>query len=105
MYSKGLVANSDVVRVLKKKLGQFIVGLKADIGAQLSYGDMLEIANLLNAKYADCLLCIGSSSSYSDACKTAHLMQANFDPATLTPQAMKALVNQDKGKKEDLKDP
>ncbi|KAJ4984868.1 alcohol dehydrogenase [Stagonosporopsis vannaccii] len=104
VYSKGLDANSNVVKTLKEKLGHFIVGKKAGVGAHSPYGDVLEIARLLNEKHADCLLSIGSSS-YSDACKIARLMQANLDPGELTPEAMEALVDQDNGKADDLKDP
>lgn len=104
VYSKGLDANTDVVKNLKHKLGHFIVGGKAGIGAHSPYDDVLEIASLLNKTQADCLLSIGSSS-YSDACKIARLMQANLDPNSLTPESMEAIVNQDKGIVKDLKDP
>lgn len=58
---------------------------------------MLEVANSLNAKYTDCLLSIGSNN-YSDACKIARLIGS----ANLIPQA---IVNEDKGRKEDREDP
>jgi alcohol dehydrogenase class IV len=104
VYSKALDANTDVVKKLREKLGHFVVGKKAGVGAHSPYKDVLEIASLLNEKEADCLLSIGSSS-YSDACKIARLMQANLDPGNLTSEAMEALVNQEKGTVDDLKDP
>ena len=104
VYSKALDANTEVIKQLKKKLGHFIVGKKAGVGAHSPYEDVLDITKLLNDKEADCLLSIGSSS-YSDACKIARLMQANLDPQYLTPEAMEALVNQEKGTVNDLKDP
>lgn len=104
VYSKALDTNTDVVSKLKKKLGHFVVGKKAGVGAHSPYQDVLEITNLLNERRADCLLSIGSSS-YSDACKIARLMQTNLDPQNLTPEAMEALVDQDKGTVDNLKDP
>ncbi|KAF1933234.1 Dehydroquinate synthase-like protein [Didymella exigua CBS 183.55] len=104
VYSKALDANTDVVSELKKKLGHFIVGNKAGVGAHSPYQDVLEITSLLNERGADCLLSIGSSS-YSDACKIARLMQTNLAPQKLTPEAMEALVNQEKGTVDDLKNP
>lgn len=104
VYSKGLDNSTDVVKKLKEKLGHFIVGGKAGVGAHSPYQDVLEIAQLLNESQADCLLSIGSSS-YSDACKIARLMQVNLDPANLTPEAMENLVNQEKGTVDNLKDP
>lgn len=104
VYSKALDANTDVVAKLKEKLGHFIVGKKAGVGAHSPYEDVLAITNLLNERRADCLLSIGSSS-YSDACKIARLMQANLDPQNLTPEAMENLVNQEKGTVDNLKDP
>lgn len=104
VYSKALDNSTDVVDKLKEKLGHFIVGGKAGIGAHSPYEDVLDIAKLLNESQADCLLSIGSSS-YSDACKIARLMQVNLDPANLTPEAMETLVNQGKGTVDNLKDP
>ncbi|KAJ4323703.1 hypothetical protein N0V94_001762 [Neodidymelliopsis sp. IMI 364377] len=104
VHSKALDANTDVVGKLEEKLGHFIVGKKAGVGAHSPYKDVLEITNLLNEKEADCLLSIGSSS-YSDACKIARLMQTNLDPKNLTPEAMDELVNQGRGTVDDLKDP
>lgn len=104
VYSKALDANTDVVKKLKEKLGHFIVGKKAGVGAHSPYEDVLEVAKLLNDKNADCLLSIGSSS-YSDACKIARLMQANLDAQNLTAEAMEALVDQQKGTVDNLKDP
>ncbi|KAF2632926.1 Dehydroquinate synthase-like protein [Macroventuria anomochaeta] len=104
VYSKALDANTDVVKKLKEKLGHFVVGKKAGVGAHSPYEDVLEIARLLNEREADCLLSIGSSS-YSDACKIARLMQTNLSPENLTTEAMEALVNQEKGTVDDLKDP
>ncbi|KAL1654113.1 hypothetical protein SLS61_003115 [Didymella pomorum] len=104
VYSKALDANTDVVSKLKEKLGHFIVGKKAGVGAHSPYQDVLETTSLLNERKADCLLSIGSSS-YSDACKIARLMQTNLDPQNLTPEAMEALVDQEKGTIDDLKDP
>lgn len=103
VYSRALDANTEVVSKLKEKLGHFVVGMKAGVGAHSPYQDVLDIANLLNERRADCLLSIGSSS-YSDACKIARLMQTNL-PQNLTPEAMEALVDQEKGTVEDLKDP
>lgn len=104
VHSKALDANTDVVKKLKEKLGLFVVATKAGVGAHSPYEDVLEISKLLNEKEADCLLSIGSSS-YSDACKIARLMQANLNPGDLTPEAMEALVDQEKGIADDLKDP
>jgi alcohol dehydrogenase class IV len=104
VHSKALDANTDVVKKLEEKLGLFIVGKKAGVGAHSPYEDVLEITNMLNEKEADCLLSIGSSS-YSDACKIARLMQTNLDPKNLTPEAMEELVNQAQGTVDDLKDP
>lgn len=104
VYSMGLDSNTDVVDKLKEKLGHLIVGKKAGVGAHSPYEDVLAIAKLMNEKRADCLLSIGSSS-YSDACKIARLMQANMDPESLTPEAMEALVDQKKGTVDDLTDP
>ena len=104
VHSKALDDNTDVVKKLKKKLGHFIVGKKAGVGAHSPYQDILDIVRLLNEKEADCLLSIGSSS-YSDACKIARLMQVNIDPQNLTPDAMEALVDQQKGTVDSLRDP
>ena len=104
VYSKALDANTDVVSKLEEKLGRFVVGKKAGVGARSPYQDILEITNLLNERRADCLLSIGSSN-YSDACKIARLMQTNLDPKSLTPEAIEALVDQEKGTVDDPKDP
>lgn len=104
VYSKELDDTTDVVKKLKEKLGHFIVGKKVGVGAHSPYEDVLEIARLMNEKQADCLLSIGSGS-YSDACKIARLMKANLGPTNLTPEAMEALVDQEKGTVDDLKDP
>jgi alcohol dehydrogenase class IV len=104
VYSKALDANTEVVSKLQEKLGHFVVGKKAGVGAHSPYHDVLEITNLLNETRADCLLSIGSSS-YSDACKIARLMQTNLASQDLTLEAMEALVDQEKGTVDDLKDP
>ncbi|KAJ4372665.1 hypothetical protein N0V86_008028 [Didymella sp. IMI 355093] len=104
VYSKALDANTKVVSRLQEKLGHFVVGTKAGVGAHSPYHDVLEITNLLNERRADCLLSIGSSS-YSDACKIARLMQTNLASQNLTPETMEALVNQENGTVDDLKDP
>ena len=104
VYSKALDANTDVVKKLKQKLGHFIVGKRAGVGAHSPYSDVLEITKLLNEQEADCLLSIGSSS-YSDASKLARLMQTNLDPQNLTPEAMESLVDEEKGTVDNLIDP
>ncbi|KAF9700324.1 hypothetical protein EKO04_001919 [Ascochyta lentis] len=104
VHSRALDANTDVVKNLEEKLGHFVVAKKAGVGAHSPYEDVLEITKLLNDTNADCLLSVGSSS-YSDACKIARLMQANLDPHNLTPESMEALVDQKQGTVDDLKDP
>ena len=104
VHSKTLDNDTDVVKKLKGKMGSFIVGTKSGVGAHSPYEDILDIARLLNETEADCLVSIGSSS-YSDACKIARLMQANLDPQNLTVEAMEALIDQEKGVVENLKDP
>lgn len=104
VHSKALDAHTDIVKKLKRKLGHFIVGKKAGVGAHSPYQDVLDIARLLNEREADCLLSIGSSS-YSDACKIARLIQVNIDPQDLTPEAMEALVDQERGTVDNLRDP
>jgi alcohol dehydrogenase class IV len=104
VHSKALDENTDVVKRLTEKLGSFIVGIKSGVGAHSPYEDVLDIVKMLIDTEADCLVSIGSSS-YSDASKIARLMQANLDPGNLTVEAMEGLVDQDKGKAVDLKDP
>lgn len=104
VYSTSLDENTDVIKNLKDKLGSFIVETKSGVGAHSPYGDILDITKLLKEKDADCLISIGSSS-YSDACKIARLMQANLDAKNLTVEEMEALVDQEKGKAESLRDP
>ncbi|KAH9877878.1 hypothetical protein J1614_003095 [Plenodomus biglobosus] len=104
VHSKALDENTDVVKKLKEKLGFFIVASKSGVGTHSPYVDILEITKLLNEKEADCLISIGSSS-YSDACKIARLMQSNLEPSNLTVDAMEGLVNQETGLAKDLTDP
>ncbi|CAO2655366.1 Nn.00g104300.m01.CDS01 [Neocucurbitaria sp. VM-36] len=104
VHSRTLDEDTHVVRKLKEKMGSFIVGTKSGVGAHSPYDDILEISKLLNETEADCLVSIGSSS-YSDACKIARLMQTNLDQQNLTVEAMEALVDQEKGRVENLKDP
>jgi alcohol dehydrogenase class IV len=104
VHSKALDDSTEVVKILKEKLGSSVVGTKSGVGAHSPYEDVLSIARLLNEKNGDCLISIGSSS-YSDACKIARLMQANLDPNNMTVDAMEGLVNQDKGNTENLEDP
>ncbi|XP_014555956.1 hypothetical protein COCVIDRAFT_100956 [Bipolaris victoriae FI3] len=104
VHSKALDENTDVLKKLKEKLGLFAVACKSGVGAHSPYDDVLEIARLINENDADCLVSIGSSS-YSDACKIARLMHANLAADNLTVEAMEALVDQEKGKADGLKDP
>jgi alcohol dehydrogenase class IV len=104
VHSKALDESTDVIKILKEKLGSFIIGTKSGVGAHSPYPDVLDIAKLLNDENADCLISIGSSS-YSDACKIARLMQTNLAPHHLTIEAMETLVNQETGNTDDLKDP
>ncbi|KAJ4362507.1 hypothetical protein N0V83_010601 [Neocucurbitaria cava] len=104
VHSRALDENTDVVEKLKEKMGSFIVGTKSGVGAHSPYEDILEIAKQLNETEADCLVSIGSSS-YSDACKIARLMQANLEPQVLTVEAMEALIDQETGHVANLKDP
>ncbi|KAH7377759.1 alcohol dehydrogenase [Pyrenochaeta sp. MPI-SDFR-AT-0127] len=104
VHSKTLDENTEVVKKLKEKLGSFIVGTKSGVGAHSPYEDVLHITKLLNEKNADCLVSIGSSS-YSDACKIARLMQTNLAVENLTVEGMESLIDQDLGKAEGLKDP
>lgn len=104
VHSQALDKNTGVVKHLKEKLGSRIVGTKSGVGAHSPYKDVLDISRLLNETEADCLISIGSSS-YSDACKTSRLMQANLDPQHLTIEYMEALVDPEKCKAEGLGDP
>ncbi|KAF2851485.1 maleylacetate reductase [Plenodomus tracheiphilus IPT5] len=104
VHSKALDENTDVVAKLKEKLGSFIAASKSGVGAHSPYVDVLEIARMLNEKEADCLISIGSSS-YSDACKIARLMQTNLKPSNMTVDAMEGLVTQEYGSAKDLIDP
>lgn len=104
VYSNALDANTDVVKKLQEKLGHFIVGKKAEVGAHSPYDDMLAITNILIERRADCLVGMGSSS-YSDACKIARLMHANQDTLNLPSEAMENLINQNKGPIDNLRDP
>ncbi|KAF1943744.1 Dehydroquinate synthase-like protein [Clathrospora elynae] len=104
VHSKALDENTEVIKKLKVKLGSFIVGTRSGVGAHSPYEDVLDIVKLLNEKKADCLVSIGSSS-YSDACKIARLMQANLAPENLTEKAMEALIDQERGAADGLKDP
>ncbi|KAF1847108.1 Dehydroquinate synthase-like protein [Cucurbitaria berberidis CBS 394.84] len=104
VHSKTLDEATDVIEKLKVKMGSFIVGTKSGVGAHSPYDDILEITKLLNETEADCLVSIGSSS-YSDACKIARLMQTNLDTQNLTVEAMEALIDQEKSRGENLKDP
>lgn len=104
VHSKALDSSTDVVKKLQEKLGLFLVGTKSGVGAHSPYQEVLQIAKLLQDKEADCLISIGSSS-YSDACKIARLIQTNLAPDNMTIEAMESLVDQQKGNAEDLKDP
>ncbi|RMZ71090.1 maleylacetate reductase [Pyrenophora seminiperda CCB06] len=104
VHSKALDHNTDVIKKLKEKLGSFVVGAKSGVGAHSPYEDILDIAKMIHEKNVDCLISIGSSS-YSDASKIARLMHTNLAPDNLTVEAMEALVNQDKGCADNLKDP
>jgi alcohol dehydrogenase class IV len=104
VHSKALDENTKVIKRLKEKLGYFAVAFKSGVGAHSPYEDVLEIARSIHENNIDCLVSIGSSS-YSDACKIARLMHANLDTDNLTVEAMEALVDQDKGKANGLKDP
>ncbi|OAL46504.1 Dehydroquinate synthase-like protein [Pyrenochaeta sp. DS3sAY3a] len=104
VHSRALDRNTTVVRTLKENLGSSIVGTKSGVGAHSPYEDVLEISRLLSKTRADCLISIGSSS-YSDACKIARLMQANLAPQQLTIESMEALVDPEKCKAEGLGDP
>lgn len=104
VHSKTLDEKTRVIAKLKEKLGSFIVAIKSGVGAHSPYSDVLEITRLLHEHKADCLVSIGSSS-YSDASKIARLMHANLAPDNLTVDAMEALVDQEKGRADGLKDP
>lgn len=104
VHSKALDQNTDVVKKLKERLGSFVVGAKSGVGAHSPYEDVLDIARMVHENKADCLISIGSSS-YSDASKIARLMDANLAPDNLTVEAMEALVDQEKGCADNLKDP
>jgi alcohol dehydrogenase class IV len=104
VHSKALDENTDVIKRLKEKLGSFVVGTKSGVGAHSPYNDILDITKMLDAKDADCLISVGSSS-YSDASKIARLMQANLARDNLNVDAMEALVDQEKSKADGLKDP
>lgn len=104
VHSKTLDMNTDIIEKLKGKLGSFIVGVKSGVGAHSPYNDILEITKLLVDNQADCLVSVGSSS-YSDACKIARLVQANLDPNKFTVEKMESLIDQEKGSAKDLKDP
>jgi alcohol dehydrogenase class IV len=104
VHSKALDNSTNVVKKLQEKLVPLIVGTKSGVGAHSPYDHVLEIAALLQDNDADCLISIGSSS-YSDACKIARLLQTNLDPSNMTVQAMECLVDQQQGNAENLKDP
>ena len=104
VHSKALDENTDVIQRLKEKLGSWIVAIKSGVGAHSPYEDVLEITRLIHENEVDCLVSIGSSS-YSDASKIACLMHANLAKDNLTVEAMEALVDQEKGKADGLKDP
>lgn len=104
VHSRALDEQTDVVDKLKEKLGMFIVAVKSGVGAHSPYNDVLEITRLLNDKQADCLVSIGSSS-YSDACKVARLMQTNLAPGQLTLDAMEGLVEPETGLARGLAEP
>ncbi|KAF1832654.1 Dehydroquinate synthase-like protein [Decorospora gaudefroyi] len=95
VHSKTLDENTDVVKNLKEKLGWFVVGTKSGVDIHSPYEDVLDITKLLNEKDADCLVSIGSSSC-SDACKIARLMQVTLAPDSLTVEAMENLVDEEK---------
>jgi alcohol dehydrogenase class IV len=59
---------------------------------------------MMDEKEADCLISIGGSS-YSDASKIARLLQTNLARDNLMVDAMEALVDQEKGKVDGLRDP
>ena len=104
VHSKALDSSTDVIQKLRHKLGFLIVATKSGVGAHSPYDDVLEITKILHENEADCLISIGSSS-YSDACKIARLMHTNIAPNNLTVDAVEALVDQEKGYAEHLKDP
>ncbi|KAH7384247.1 iron-containing alcohol dehydrogenase-domain containing protein [Phaeosphaeria sp. MPI-PUGE-AT-0046c] len=104
VHSRALDEATDVIKDLKERLGPLIVGTKSGVGAHSPYPDVLDIASSLVEHDIHCLISIGSSS-YSDASKIARLMQANLGPEHLTIDTMEALVNQEKGNAENLKDP
>lgn len=104
VHSKALDSATDVIKHLKDRLGHLLVGSKSGVGAHSPYPDVLDIASSLIENDIHCLISIGSSS-YSDASKIARLMQANLAPDNLNIEAMEALVNQEKGNTENLKDP
>ncbi|USP81971.1 uncharacterized protein yc1106_09245 [Curvularia clavata] len=104
VHSKALDENTDVIKKLKEKLGSLAVAFKSGVGAHSPYEDVLDITRLVDDNEADCLVSIGSSS-YSDASKIARLMHANLAKDNLTVEAMEALVDQEKGKAEGLKNP
>ncbi|OCL02301.1 maleylacetate reductase [Glonium stellatum] len=103
VFSKSLDAQTDVIKKLEARLGDSIVAKKSGVGSHSPYADVIDIANLLHANQADCLISIGSSS-YSDACKIAALMHATLPPG-FTEADMEALVNKETGITWDVKPP
>ncbi|KAJ4290340.1 hypothetical protein N0V90_010556 [Kalmusia sp. IMI 367209] len=104
VHSKALDSSTDVIKNLRQKLGRQVIATKSGVGAHSPYEDVLEITKLLHDNNADSLVSIGSSS-YSDACKIARLMHTNLAPENYTVDGMEALVDQEKGNAEGLKDP
>lgn len=103
-HSKALNSSTDVIKNLLQNLGSRVLATKSGVGAHSPYEDVLAIAKLLNDNDADALISIGSSS-YSDACKIARLVQTNLDPKNYTVDGMEGLVDQKAGNAKCSKDP
>jgi alcohol dehydrogenase class IV len=104
VHSKALDSSTVVIKNLLVKLGPHVVGTKSGVGAHSPYEDILAITRLLHDNNADALVSVGSSS-YSDACKIARLMQTYLAPENYTIDGMEGLVDQDKGNTLNLKNP
>ena len=104
VHSKALDNSTRIIKDLQSRLGDRIVATKSGVGAHSPYPDIIHISRLLHDHKADCLISIGSSS-YSDACKIARLLDASFSRGDISLDDVENLVDQEKGVAKILANP
>ena len=95
VVSKSLAANTHKIKDLEDHLGGLVVDKKEGVGSHSPYPDVIDIAARIHKNSVDCVISIGSSS-YSDACKIACLLDATLPPG-FGPDDMEGLIDQERG--------